>query len=208
MLYYCGRKILEVRTLKKAKMEKYIRSADLGDNAASNFVNYDVKKKAEGKYGFARVLMLIGYIVFVLVFAGGLAAAKLYPIIALTPMLTWILILCTWRFVSIEYEYYILDGEFKLMKVYGSKNMRVLCRTRVSGMELIAPYCDEYKAEVDKISASHRIEGVSSMSAPDIYCAVFEDGGEKYAVLFEVTEKTLKVLRYYNQNTVISKPTR
>lgn len=194
--------------MKKSKLEKYTRTADLGDNAASNFVNYGVKKKVQGKYGLVRALMFIGYFVFVLGFAGALAAIPLYPIIALTPILTWILVLLTWRFVSVEYEYYIMDGVFELVKVYGSKNMRMLCRTRVSGMTLIAPYRDEYKAEVDKIPASHRIEGVSSMSASDIYCAVFENDGEKYAVFFEVTEKTLKALRYYNQAVVISKTAR
>ena len=194
--------------MKKTKLEKYVRAADLGDNAASSFVNYDVDKKVEGKYAIARTLMIVGYVLFVLGFAGFLAFRKLFPIIALTPILTWILVLCTWRFVSIEYEYYILDGEFKLMEVYGLKNMRVLCRTRVSGMEHIAPYSGEYKAEVDKIQKSHRIVGVSSMSAPDIYCAIFEDSGEKYAVLFEATEKTLKILRYYNQDVVIAKTAR
>ena len=208
MLYYFGRKNLGVGILKKSKMEKYIRSADLGDNAASNFVNYGVKKKAKGKYGLARALVVAGYVLFALGYAGVLMYFNILPVIALTPVLTWILIFFTWRYVSIEYEYYIMDGEFRLMQVFGSRNMRVLCRTRVSGMTLIAPYRDEYRAEVDKIPASHRIEGVSSLSAPDIYCAVFEDDGEKYAVLFETTEKTLKVLRYYNQDTVMSKTAR
>ena len=194
--------------MKKSKLEKYTRTADLGDNAASNFVNYGTRKKPQGKYGLARALVITAYILFALGYAGTFMAFNILPIIALTPVLTWILVFFTWRFVSVEYEYYIMDGEFKLIKVYGSKNMRVLCRTRVSGMTLIAPYRDEYKAEVDKIPASHRIEGVSSMSAADIYCAVFEDNSEKYAVLFEVTEKTLKVLRYYNQNVVMSKTAR
>ncbi len=195
-------------TLKKGKIEKYTRTADLGDNAASNFVNYGVKKKPKGKYGLARALVITAYVLFALGYAGVLMYFNILPVIALTPVLTWILVFFTWRYVSIEYEYYIMDGEFKLLKVYGSKNMRVLCRTRVSAMKLIAPYRDEYKAEVDKIPVSHRVEGVSSMSASDIYCAVFEDDGEEYAVLFEVTEKTLKVLRYYNQNVIMSKTAR
>ena len=67
---------------------------------------------------------------------------NILPVIALLPVLTWILTFFTWRFVSIEYEYYILDGEFKLLEVYGAKNMRELCRVRISSMEEIAPYKD------------------------------------------------------------------
>lgn len=189
--------------MKKTKLEKYIRTADLGDNAASNFVNFGVKKKLEGQYKLKRTLMILLYVVFVVGFAGFFISQNILPIIALVPVLTWILVFFTWRFVSVEYEYYILDGEFKMIKVYGSKNMRVLCRTRVSNMKAIAPYSGECKAAADAVP--NRIVGVSSMSAHDIYYAIFEEDGEEYAVFFEATEKTLKVLRYYNQDTVIVK---
>lgn len=189
--------------MKKSKLEKYIRTADLGDNAASNFVNYGTKKKPAGKYRLARAFMILLYVAFVVGFAGFFISQNILPIIALVPVLTWILIFFTWRFVSIEYEYYILDGEFKMMEVYGSKNMRVLCRSRVSAMKVIAPYDGEHKAIADAVQ--NRIEGVSSMAAHDIYFAIFEKDGTETVVFFEATEKTLKVLRYYNHNTVITK---
>ena len=188
-----------------AKMEKYVRIADLGDNAASTFVNYGVEKKKEGKYKLCRTLMLCAYVLFVIGFAGFFISMNILPIIALVPILTYILVLATWRYVSIEYEYYILDGEFKMLKVYGSKGQRELCRVRVSAMKNIAPYSGEYKALADSVKAINRIEAVSSMSAADIYFATFDKDGEEYAIFFEATEKTLKVLRYYNQNTVVSK---
>jgi len=92
-----------------------------------------------------------------------------------------------------------------MLEVYGSKSMRVLCSTRVSGMTAIAPYDHAHKAAADAVPAANRIEAVSSMSASDIYFAVFKDGGDDCVVFFEATEKTLKVLRYYNENTVITK---
>ncbi len=39
----------EVRIMKKSKLEKCIRTADLGDNAASTFANYGVEKKKRRK---------------------------------------------------------------------------------------------------------------------------------------------------------------
>ncbi len=193
--------------MKKSKLEKCIRTADLGDNAASTFVNYGVEKKKEGKYKLSRILMLCGYVLFVTCFAGFFISMNILPIIAIVPVLTYILVLATWRFVSIEYEYCILDGEFRMLKLYGAKSQRELCRVRVSAMKAVAPYTGEYKAVTDAIPTERCIEAVSSMSAPDIYYATFDDDGEEYAVFFEATEKTLKVLKYYNSNTVVTKTT-
>lgn len=194
-------------TARKIKTEKYTRAADMGDNAASKFVNYGVKKKVEGNYAVKRTLMIVGYILFVLGYAIFFISMNILPIIALLPVLTWILIFFTWRFVSIEYEYYILDGEFRMLEVYGAKSMRELCRVRVSAMKVIAPYRRYIdKDRADAIPAANRIESVSSMSAPDIYYGIFEDSnGEDFVVFFEVTEKTLKVLKYYNSGVEIVK---
>ncbi len=192
--------------MSKKKLEKYVRSADMGDNAASTFVNYGVKKKPEGKYRLSRILMITGYIVFALAFFVFFATMNILPIIALLPVLTWILVFFTWRFVSIEYEYYILDGEFRLTQVYGSKNMRELCRVRISAMDSVAPYRGENKAKADAFDEKDRICGVSSMDNPDIYYAVFKDeSGASRAVFFEATEKTLKVIKYYKSDVEVVK---
>ena len=89
-----------------------------------------------------------------------------------------------------------------MLELYACKSMRELCRVRVSAMKTVAPYSGEYKAIADAVKESNRIEAVSSMSAADIYFGVFDRDGAEYAIFFEATEKTLKVLRYYNQNTV------
>ena len=194
-------------TAKKSKIEKYTRAADMGDNAASKFVNYGVQKKVECGYLLKRMLLILGYILFVLGYAAFFISANILPIIALLPVLTWILIFFTWRFVSIEYEYYILDGEFRMLEVYGSKSARELCRVRISAMKVIAPY-RRYtdKDRADAIDSKHRIEGVSSMSSPDIYYGIFSgDDAKDCVVFFEATEKTLKVLKYYNAEIEVVK---
>lgn len=194
--------------MQKPKLERYVRAADLGDNAASTFVNYGVKKKPEGRYGLSRGLMVCAYILFVIVYAGFFISMNILPIIALAPVFTWILVFSTWRYVSIEYEYYILDGEFKMLEVYGSKSMRELCRVRISAMKKIAPYRGGYIADADAVTLENRIESVSSMASPDIYYGIFEGSdGMDMVVFFEATEKTLKVIRYYNSGVEIIKTT-
>ncbi len=195
----------------KSKMEKYVRVADAGDNAASNFVNYGVKKKPDAEIKRNRALLLCGYVLFdllyIMFFLGALGVPiKLPMAITFLPVFTWIIVFFTWRYVSVECEYQILDGEMKFMEIFGSKNMRELCRVRVSAMTRIAPYTDAYKAEADAIPAENRCFCVSSMDAADIYFALFKNKeGADCVVFFEATEKTLKVLRYYNSETVITK---
>ena len=195
--------------MKRNKIEKYKRIADMGENAASNFVNYGVKKKSEGGLRAKKALLIFGYIMFVALF-GALCFGVIFPV--KVPMLfmfvivfTAAIVFFTWRYVQIEYEYIILDGEFRMLEVYGSKSMRTLVSTRVSGMTAIAPYDHAHKAAADAVPPSNRIEAVSSMSAPDIYYAIFRDGDEDFVIFFEAIEKTLKVLRYYNENIVITK---
>ena len=195
----------------KGKMEKYVRMADAGDNAASTFVNYGVKKKPDRELKRNRALLLGGYILYAILylmfFLGALGVPiKLPMAITFLPVTLWIIVFFTWRYVSVECEYQILDGEMKFMEIYGSKNMRELCRVRVSAMTRIAPYSGEYKAEADAISEDNRCLCVSSMDASDIYFAKFKNvAGEDCVVFFEATEKTLKVLRYYNSETIVTK---
>ena len=48
----------------------------------------------------------------------------------------------------------------------------------------------------------------SHSTAEDQYYATFEENGKKCVVYFEATEKTLKLLRYYNPVTVVTKVSR
>lgn len=197
--------------LKRGKLEPYIRAADAGENAASSFVNYGVKKKPDGSLKRNRVLLFCGYIVFAILymmfFLGALGVPIKLPVaITFLPLLIWMLVFFTWRYVSVECEYQILDGEMKCMEIYGSKTMRTLCRVRISAMTRIAPYHSDFRAEADAVPSENRCLCASSMDAPDLYFAVFkgEDGAD-CVVFFEATEKTLRVLRYYNSETVMAK---
>lgn len=208
-----GHSVIKENIEVKSKLEKYVRAADMGENATGNFVNYGVKKKTDGPILARKLLLILSYTAFVAVFAafcfGLILPVKIPPFFAFVILFTCIIVFFTWRYVQIEYEYIILDGEFRMLKIYGAKQMRELCRVRVSGMKVIAPYNGEYMAAADAIPYSRRIMAVSSPSAADIYYAIFADAdGADSAVFFEVTEKTMKVLRYYNSAVVITKTLR
>ncbi len=184
-----------------AGLEKYRKAAETGDESRNTFVSYAVTKKPEGKYRLARILMVSGYILVDIVYLFLILVLTKIPMLgAFVPLITWALVYFTWCFVSIEYEYTIDGGVMTMREVFGNRYCRTLARERISSMSRIAPYAGDYGKEADS-AGGKRIYGVSSMSGPDVYFAVCGDT----VLFFEAAEKTLKVIRYYNPEVVMTK---
>ena len=64
---------------------------------------YTVRQKIEGKWILARVGLIFLYLSFVFAWViFGLRTRIFVPLLALTPVTSWILSFVTWRFVSVE----------------------------------------------------------------------------------------------------------
>jgi hypothetical protein len=114
----------------------------------NNEFDYTITKKVEGKYRLIRFLMIAGYVLFGAVYFIGLAIAHLYPIMAFTPLLIWILVFFTWRYVSIEYRYETVSGGIKFYTVYGGKNKILILEKRIKDFDEISPVNAENKARL------------------------------------------------------------
>jgi len=164
--------------------------------------NYTVAKKVEGDYLMKRVLMILGYVIFGLVFFFGLYLLHLYQFIAFIVLIEWILVFFTWRYVSIEYKYETVSGSIRFYAVYGGKKKKQLKELRIKDFTEISPYSEE----TEKRDFASRIYCISSQkSAPDRYCGIYVDESGKESIIhFEATQKTLKILKFYNSGTVVS----
>lgn len=164
--------------------------------------DYTVTKKAEGKYRLNRFLMILGYVVFGMIFFFGLYLAHLYQFIAFIILIEWIAVFFTWRYVSIEYRYETLSGGIKFYTVYGGKKKKLLLDMRIKDFLSIKPHDPE--AENDEC-AEQMICLSSLKDVPDHYVATYKNAENKLcAVHFEATQKTLKILKFYNSETVVS----
>ena len=89
-----------------------------------NYAEYVYDKKAEGKLLLARALMIALYALFF----GGLFAfcciTRIIPLFAIGPLLTFILYLCTWRFVSYDCYFEFKMGVIELGHVRLKKSER------------------------------------------------------------------------------------
>lgn len=181
-----------------------------------NTYEYVVAQKNEGKWKMRRILLIVIYILFVLALLGiGIFSRLLVPLLALTPIAVWILVFCTWRYVSLEYEYNITSGIFTLSNIYGGRSRKKLLEVPVKEFATVAPYNHELPETVERadeaikrFAPKKEYVAVSSFDSPDVYYVLYTDKEteEKVIIWFEATAKALKVLRFYNAPaTVISR---
>ncbi len=174
-------------------------------NEFANYFEYAVDAKVEGKLLRNRILLIIGYILYAIVFMVLVFASKLLPLGAFVVVTTAIIVFFTWRYVNIEYEYTIVKGEMTFSKIFGRRSRRDFLKVRIQDMSHFAPYRDEYKAIAD--SAAKKYYAVSSMSSPDIYVGIFKEpkSNDTSVVFFEATSKCVKLAKFYNNAaTVVS----
>ena len=171
-----------------------------------NHAEYITVKKYEGAYAVARVLMIIGYVLFPIVGVVAIAATPLAAFviwfIPLFPMMLSIIVPLTYRYVQIEYEYSIEAGIITFSEIYGRRSRKKKYEVKIGDCIAIAPYRDQYKEAAD--SADIKYHACSTMSNPDLYYLLFEDeDGRKVAIFFDPINKALKLMQFYNRNTVV-----
>lgn len=200
---------------KKQKRDDIVARAD-DAYGSSNYAEYVVDKKVEGKYRMQRMLMVLGYVgIAVLILAVVMIIDKLtglgkmmVPMVALAPMAAWMLYFFTWPYVSIEYSFTVDGSMLTVEKVMGGKKKVKLFHQKVKDLSLIAPYDEQYKSEADAFAADRRVEAVPSMDCHDLYFALHTDErGKKTIVFFQATAQSLKALKYYNSSAIVMRET-
>ena len=93
-------------------------------NEFANYYEYVVAAKVDGKLLRNRILLVIGYVLYAIVFMTLVFASKLLPLGAFVVVTTAIIVYLTWRYVDVEYEYTVVKGEMTFSKIYGRLLMK------------------------------------------------------------------------------------
>ena len=164
-----------------------------------NYAEYSYEKKSEGKVKLQRRAMVFLYVAF---FIGGFiacVATKFYPLFAIAPTLTLILVLCTWRLVKYDVYFEFREGRLELGKVRVTKQGRrksPAVSIHIKEALYIAPYANaEQTAGVTKI-----YDYSESLASDKRVVVIFLDKGEKCAAIFEGTAKIAKLLNSFCPN--------
>lgn len=90
------------------------------ENAGANYAEFSVTRKPDRKIKTQRLLFVLLYAAFsVLYCALFLVVWKMAPLIAILPLLVFILWLVTWKLTKIEYTYIVYQGQLHIYRVNG-----------------------------------------------------------------------------------------
>ncbi len=165
-----------------------------------NSYEYSAEQKTEGKWLASKLLLVLAYIAYTLVYLALIIKTGFVPLGALIPLTLWIIIFFTWRYTSPDYTYTVLSGELTFTVRYGGRTKRERFKLRIAEAESIAPL-SELKDEVRE--AKKLYSALPSRNAADAYAIIFTQGGAKCAFIFKATRDALKILHFYNKNTKI-----
>lgn len=193
----------------KKNLELYVSR---GTHESGNFAELTVEKKPEGKYKLlklARVGIVVGWVIAMLLAMFMIGGVFIFLGAILLATGTFYINHLTRPMAMTEYRYSILSGDmiFDMIKGGMYKKDDIL-KVHVADMSVIAPYHSDKKALYEASDIVNRYDFCSTLSEPDIYFAIFEQDGKKSAVLFDATQKALKVMKFLNKDAITMKEVR
>ena len=181
------------------------------NNESSNFTEYTVEKRVEGTYRRNRILFNLAFIIlaisiFPLVTVEGIGRMFIFFV----PV--WLGTICLpfykffSRYVNIEYSYCVIRGEFQMDIVYGQRKRKEVMSALVRDMKVIRPYDEQGKQDVAACEKVYDCSISQKKPSPDVYYFIFDDEGVSTGVIFEATNKTMQVMKFYNAAALTIKP--
>ena len=166
-----------------------------------NSYEYIIKKRVEGELLLKRIAAVVGYATFFLsltAFILAILPSLFVPALILISCLTALLIFITWRFLCIEYEIVIASGDIMITRLYGKGSRKAVFSAAVSSLSEIGEYDDRAYEEISKLSLQKDHVCLSSLSAPEVYYAIFEEADERGIVYFDAPARAVELLKKYN----------
>ena len=155
-------------------------------------------------FSYCQVLRVIYIFWISLLFVFSVRFGISAPIIAFTPLSTAILIILTWKYTVIEYEYIIVGGTFCLTKIYGKKKRKAILEADIKNAKLIAPYTDDYVKKAEDLSPENIIWAVSSQYSENIWMFIFLDDEDRITlVFFEADDRSIRFLMRANPRATV-----
>lgn len=167
-----------------------------------NFAEYARPVAAKGENKRRRIFLISGYILFAILYCACFTALIMLPqLIAILPLLLWILIHFTWGIVSYECAVRISSGTMSFLRLRGKKE-QLLFSFKIKDAEVIAPFGGDYLEAHRKAKASVILHHTSDKQSSKLYYAMLLHEGEAKSIVFEANDKIIRALYYYNKSTV------
>ena len=171
----------------------------MSDYGSINSSEYVYDQKNEGIVRIKRMLMIFGYIAFILGFFIFCMVTKIFAIFAIGPLALYIIYLLTWRLVSYDCYWEFATGALEIGRIKVSKNGRRKTPTvkiqikdalRIGGFTDLAPL-----GKIDKL-----YDYSESPSSDKRVYIIFEDDGKRCCAIVEATARLLSLLSTFSKN--------
>lgn len=163
---------------------------------------YIIKQKAEGKVLGRRLALLAFYLFFavtLLILIFKLSPPDLFiPLLLIAAAITAFLIFVTWRFVCVEYEVIIGGGDMIVTVIYGKGFRKQLVNVPINSFTRAGEYDDAAYEEISKLSLQKNYVCLSSLSAPDVYYAIFDEDKDQCILYFDAPARAIELLKKQN----------
>ena len=172
-----------------------------------NTFEFVVDEQAEGMRKLGKFLGRSALLGACIGFFFACLALQLYPI-AILPIALLSLVLYFWKIFNCELEYSMTSGIMTFSRIYGGMKRKAVLELTIKDFREVAPRTPEADARLKARGITKYHSFSSHSTASDQYYALFEENGDLSVVYFEATDKTLKILRFYNPVTVVTKVSR
>ena len=107
-----------------------------------------------------------------------------------------LIVLITWKYLFVEYEYSFCQGTLFISKIYGKRKRKELIEINLNKLTLIASATDENIQKAENLQPESRIISVSSEYADDIWLLVTGEENEPRILIFiEADDRALAILK-------------
>ena len=154
-----------------------------------------------GKNRRGRICLILLYVFAAILYAGIAVAITIPHLIAILPLLLWMLVYFTWGAVSYECCVRVASGEVHFLKLRG-KREELLLSVRVKDIVWARPN-DGRKANA--VVGRHEIRDFRSDTRMGGYAALLAANGKTTLLLFDCTVAIASALRYYNKEITVDK---
>ena len=171
------------------------------EETSFRFAEYAHPVANVGKNRRRRILLVLLYVFSAILYAGGAIAVTIPHLIAVLPLLLWMLVYFTWGTVSYECCVRVASGEVHFLKLRG-KREELLLSLRAMDIVWARPN-DGRKANA--VTGEHRVRDFRSDTRKGGYAALVKTDGKATLLLFDCTVAIASALRYYNEAVTVDK---
>ena len=168
-----------------------------------NTFEFVVDERPEGFRKLKKILGRTAVVATPILIAIILLLVKLFAL-AIIPLVLLGVFMFFWKLFNVELEYSMTSGIMTFSRIYGGMKRKKMLEFTIKEAKEIAPRTPESDAKLASVGVDKVYSFVSHSTAPDQYYALVEVEGKTCVVYFEATQKTIKILRYYNPVTVVT----